>query len=280
MVPGPDKRFAFTVHYDGSAFFGWQLQREDPSVQGELERVLSRLLNRPARVTGSGRTDRGVHAVGQVATVDAPAKWTAADLRRAMNALLPESIWVAGMTEVAGDFHPRFDALARSYVYRIGADRMAESPFLSRWCWPLRHPLDPDLMRDCTEVLIGDHSFRAFAKAGQEERGDRCIVAAAEWVAWENLGVEFRITANRFLHHMVRYLVGTLVDVGANRRSPDDVSRLLAGERSLETSPPAPARGLFLAAVHYPPGAYEEAGPVKARGLPFPPPGTPPRTES
>ncbi len=280
MVPGPDKRFAFTVHYDGSAFFGWQLQREDPSVQGELERVLSRLLDRPARVTGSGRTDRGVPAIGQVATVDAPARWVASDLRRAMNALLPDSIWVAGISEVADDFHPRFDALARSYVYRVGTDHLASSPFLSRWCWPLRRPLDPDLMRDCTEVLIGDHSFRAFAKAGQEERGDRCIVTAAEWVGWENLGVEFRITANRFLHHMVRYLVGTLVDVGTGRRSPEEVSRLLKGDGSLETSPPAPARGLFLAAVRYRPGAYDQTELAKADGLPFPPPSTPPRTES
>lgn len=273
MVPGPDKRFAFTVHYDGSAFFGWQLQREDPSVQGELERVLSRLLNRPARVTGSGRTDRGVHAVGQVATVDAPARWIAPDLRRAMNALLPESIWVAHIAEVADDFHARFDAQARSYIYRIGTDGLAASPFLSRWCWQVRQPLDVDLMRGCAETLRGDHSFAAFAKAGQEERGDRCIVTMAEWVQWENLGLEFRITANRFLHHMVRYLVGTLVDVGTQRRPADDVDRLLSGDPMLETSAPAPARGLFLANVHYPQGAYELTDRPDVTGLPLPPPG-------
>src|SRR5690606_7384900 len=159
MVPGPRKRFAFTVHYDGSAFFGWPLQRMEPSVQGELERVLSRLLNRPARVTGSGRTDRGVHAVGQVATVDAEATWTATEMRRAMNALLPDSVWIADAAEVAADFHPRFDAVARSYVYRIGIDGMAASPFVSRWCWPIRRPLDLALMRDTTAVLVGDHSF-------------------------------------------------------------------------------------------------------------------------
>jgi tRNA pseudouridine38-40 synthase len=273
MVPGPDKRFAFTVHYDGSAFFGWQLQREDASVQGELERVLSRLFNRPARVTGSGRTDRGVHAVGQVAMVDAPERWTATDLRRAMNALLPDSIWVAHMAEVAPDFHARFDARARSYVYRVGTDGLASSPFLSRWCWHVRHPLDPDQMRECSRVLVGDHSFAAFAKAGQEERGDRCIVASADWVSWERLGLEFRITANRFLHHMVRYLVGTLVDVGMMRRPPGDVDRLLAGDPTLETSAPAPARGLFLASVRYPDGAYDLADSAEVAGLPLPPPG-------
>jgi tRNA pseudouridine38-40 synthase len=104
-----------------------------------------------------------------------------------------------------------------------------------------------------TAAIPGDHSFRAFAKAGQEERGDRCIVHAARWAEWEALGVEFHVTANRFLHHMVRYLVGTLVEIGLGRRPEEDVRRLLEGAPGLETSPPAPPEGLFLCAVRYPP---------------------------
>ncbi|MDR0788463.1 MAG: tRNA pseudouridine(38-40) synthase TruA [Gemmatimonadota bacterium] len=256
MTSEPDQRIAFTVHYDGRAFHGWQLQPTDPSVQGELERVLSRLFNRPARVTGSGRTDRGVHATGQVASVDAPASWTAPALRRAMNALLPSTVWIAHAEPVTAGFHPRFDAVARSYIYHVGLAESTASPFHSPWCWPLRRPLDLELMREASATLVGEHSFRAFAKAGQEERGDHCIVASAEWVAWEGLGLEFRITANRFLHHMVRYLVGTLVEIGRGGRPEEDIVRMLAGEPGVETSPPAPSEGLFLAAVRYPPGAY------------------------
>lgn len=253
------KRIAFTVQYDGQAFFGWQLQKNEASVQGELERVLSRLFDRPARVLGSGRTDRGVHAIGQVAAVDVPGRWRAVELKRAMNALLPDSVWVAGAAEVAPRFHPRFDAIARSYVYRVGTVAEAASPFHSRWCWAVDRELDRAAMEEPTRQLFGDRSFRAFAKAGQEERGDRCIVTAAEWTEWPRLGLEFRITANRFLHHMVRYLVGTLVEVGLGRRSADDIARLLRQKPGLETSPPAPPQGLFLSRVVYPPDAYTPA---------------------
>jgi tRNA pseudouridine38-40 synthase len=221
-------------------------------VQGELERVVSRLFDRPTRVTGSGRTDRGVHATGQVAAVDAPARWTPAALRRAMNALLPAGVWVAEAEVVHPGFHPRYDATARSYRYRVGLREEAASPFHAPWCWPLRREVEVGTMERAAAALVGDHSFRAFAKAGQEERGDRCIVTEARWAAWEPLGLVFHVTANRFLHHMVRYLVGTLVEVGLGERPEEDVRRLLADEPGLTTSPPAPPEGLFLARVTYP----------------------------
>ena len=256
-------RIRLTIHYDGSAFFGWQLQPKHRTVQGELERVLSRLLNAPTRVIGSGRTDRGVHATGQVAAVDVPLRWSAADLRRAMNALLPDDVWVAGAEPAGRWFHPRYDAVSRGYVYRIGTDPLALSPFHARWCWPLAQALDVERMERATAALPGDHSFLAFAKAGQEERGDRCIVHEARWVEWPPLGIELRITANRFLHHMVRYLVGTLVEIGRGRRPIEDLSALLEAGTTLETSPPAPPEGLFLAEVAYPPHAGET--PPRAR---------------
>ncbi|HEX6068865.1 MAG TPA: tRNA pseudouridine(38-40) synthase TruA [Longimicrobiaceae bacterium] len=251
------QRIRLTIHYDGSAFFGWQLQPKHRTVQGEMERVLSRLLNTPSRVIGSGRTDRGVHATGQVAAVDVPLRWTAAELRRAMNALLPGDVWVADAEPAGRWFHPRYDAVSREYFYRIGTDPGALSPFHARWCWPLGRPLDLERMERATAVLPGDHSFLAFAKAGQEERGDRCIVREARWAAWAPLGIELRMTANRFLHHMVRYLVGTLVEIGLGRRPVEDMSALLETGTTLETSPPAPPEGLFLAEVTYPPRAGE-----------------------
>jgi tRNA pseudouridine38-40 synthase len=250
--PPESTRIRLTVHYDGRAFFGWQVQPGQRTVQGELERVVSRLANRPTGVMGSGRTDRGVHATGQVAAVDVPARWTAHALRRAMNALLPGDVWIADAMEAPPYFHPRYDATARSYVYRLGLAPDAASPFRAPWCWPLGRPVDEETMRAATRPLVGDHSFRAFAKAGQEERGDRCVVMAAEWRPWAGVGLEFHVTANRFLHHMVRYLVGTLVEVGLGTRSAGDVPALLAGVVGLETSPPAPPEGLFLSEVTYP----------------------------
>lgn len=244
-------RIRLKLHYDGAGFFGWQLQARERTVQGEVERVLARLLNRPVRIIGSGRTDRGVHATGQVAAVDVPVRWQPSELRRALNALLPRDVWVASAEVAPARFHPRYDARRREYVYRVGTAPDAASPFHARWCWPLARPLDLALMARATESLVGDHSFRAFAKAGQEERGDRCEVFSASWLEWAPLGIEFHVAANRFLHHMVRYLVGTLVDVGLGKRSPDDLAALLGGDTPLETSPPAPPEGLFLTRVVY-----------------------------
>lgn len=259
------QRIRLTLHYDGAAFFGWQLQSKERTVQGELERVLSRLLNSPTRIIGSGRTDRGVHATGQVAAVDVPLRWQPAQLRRAMNALLPDDVWVAEACLAAPRFHPRYDAVRRAYVYRLGTAAEAASPFHARWCWPLGKTPQRPLMERATTLVRGDHSFRAFAKAGQEERGDRCIVHEAHWVEWAPLGLELRISANRFLHHMVRYLVGTLVEIGLERRPVEDMAHLLEPGSGLETSPPAPPEGLFLTEVTYP--VDTERAPSRAAGV-------------
>lgn len=251
MEPSGTRRISLTVHYDGTGFFGWQLQPGKRTVQGELERVVARLFAGPTRVLGSGRTDRGVHAIGQVATVDAPERWRPEALRRSLNALLDPDVWIEDAREVPPRFHPRYGATSRSYVYRVGTANLASSPFHSRWCWPIGRSVDTLAMREAAAALPGDHSFLAFAKAGQEARGDRCIVSSADWAEWGDLGLEFRVSANRFLHHMVRYLVGTMVEIGMGRRPVDTIARLLAGEPGLETSPPAPPQGLVLTRVEY-----------------------------
>lgn len=248
------------MQYDGAVYYGWQLQRGRPTVQGELETIFSRLFDRPARVLGSGRTDRGVHAMGQVAAVDAPAKWDAPRLRRAANALLPAAVWIAHAEVVGPRFHPRFDARVRSYIYRLGTADEAASPFHSRWCWPFCRPVDTALLHESGRRILGDHSFRAFAKAGQEERGDRCTVTRAEWREWESVGLELSISANRFLHHMVRYLVGTMVDVASGKRPLSDLGALIEGDPGLRTSPPAPSEGLYLMRVEYEAGSYPTDG--------------------
>lgn len=251
MTLPPERRVKLRLHYDGSGFFGWQVQPGVRTVQAELEAALSRLTNRSTGVVAAGRTDRGVHATGQVASALVPGRWTPSELQRALNAVLPNDIWVAEAEEVPLSFHARYDAVARGYVYRVGTAPIVRSPLVRRWCWPLAEPLDAAVLEAMAAELPGEHSFRAFAKAGQPERGERCTVHVARWREWPGRGVMFRIVANRFLHHMVRYLVGTMVDAARGRRSPGDLRALLEGAAGLETSPPAPPEGLYLTRVYY-----------------------------
>lgn len=264
MEPPATSRHKLTVHYDGSAFHGWQLQPDHRTVQGALEDALTRLADAPRRVLGSGRTDTGVHATGQVAAVDMPARWTAEELRHALNAILPDDVWIERGEVVGPDFHPRYDALARTYAYHVGLRPEAASPFHRRWCWPLCAEVDRALLDGAASRVIGAHSFAAFAKAGQPERGERCRVLDAAWRDTP-LGVELTITADRYLHHMVRYLVGTMIDVARGRRPLDDVDRLLAGEADVTTSVPAPPQGLFLREVRYPRAAAPRPTPEPPR---------------
>jgi tRNA pseudouridine38-40 synthase len=187
-----------------------------------------------------------------------PRRWTADELRRALNAVLPAELWVAAADGVDDGFHARYDAVARGYIYRLGTAPISRSPFLRRWCWPLATPVPQPLLDDAAARFVGDHSFRAFAKAGQPERGERCTVHVAEWREWAGVGLSFRVVANRFLHHMVRYMVGTMVDVARGRRDAGDIDRLLAGDATLETSPPAPPEGLYLTRVYYDDHSWED----------------------
>ena len=249
--PPGTSRVKLTVHYDGAAFYGWQVQASERTVQGELEAALARLTDGPASVIAAGRTDRGVHATGQVVGAAVPERWTPRELRRALNAVLPADIWIARAEAASPDFHARYDALARAYVYRVGVDEKSASPFLRRWCWPLGRALAPESLAAAAALFPGEHSFRAFAKAGQPERGERCTVLRAQWRPWRDVGWELHVAANRFLHHMVRYMVGTMVDVARGRRPLDDVARLLSNVRGFETSVPAPPEGLYLTRVYY-----------------------------
>ena len=250
MDPSDTTRLKLTVHYDGSAFHGWQYQPHHRTVQGELQATLSRLANRPRTVVGAGRTDSGVHATGQVATVDMPLGWEPPTLRRSLNAMLPRDVWIETVEHVPPRFHPRYDAVARTYRYDVGLDDRSGSPFHRPWCWAVREEIDHGSLRAAAALLPGTHSFRAFSKSGQPERGDRCIVSEAAWTEWD-LGVRFHIRANRYLHHMVRYLVGTMIEIARGRRPLSDLNGLLEGRPDLETSPPAPPEGLFLTLVEY-----------------------------
>ena len=252
-------RFRATIEYEGTRFHGSQLQPGVRTVQGDVERALSRLLDAETRVDFAGRTDTGVHALGQEIAFTAPATWSGPDLRRGLTALADDDVAV-GTPRPAGDrFHPRFDAERRRYLYLLDV-REGGGPFLRRFAW--RPIADsglalPDIestletLESLAARLPGERDFAGFAKSGQPERGTRCSVETARWSRFRPDRLVFEIVADRFLHHMVRYLVGTMIETAAGRRPREDFEALLSLEPPARPVFPAPPRGLYLDAVRY-----------------------------
>jgi tRNA pseudouridine38-40 synthase len=245
------------LHYDGSGFAGWQRQPSQRTVQGVLEETLSRLCNAEIRAVGAGRTDAGVHARGQAVGTTVPSRWIPAELRRALNAVLPDDVWVAAAHEMQPAFHARYSAVARRYSYRVGTTDASQSPFRRRWEWHVGDSLDRTVLRQSADAIVGDHCFRAYAVAGTAPVTDdhRCTVHMARWCERGDM-LEFEIKANRFLHHMVRFLIGTSIEAARGRRDPDAVAQLLDASDNSETSAPAPAHALVLEHVEYPAALY------------------------
>lgn len=254
--------FLAVVQYDGGQFLGWQRQPAGRTVQQEFEAVLARLMGEPVTATGAGRTDTGVHAVGQGVGFLGAVRWSAdvEGLRRALNALLPRDIWVERVHAMRDDFHARRSATARRYRYEIGTDDASHSPFRRPFEWALGQPLEQDLLAAAAATLCGTHDFRGLCAAGPAKPDYRCRVAFASWTPRaDGTGVTFTIESDRFLHRMVRFLVGTMVDIALARRPPSDLCQLLAATDNQDASPPAPPQGLYLDAVRYPPDLYAEA---------------------
>lgn len=247
------RTFLVTLHYDGGGFAGWQRQAEGRTVQAVFEAVLERLAGAPVRAHAAGRTDARVHARGMAVSCTMPSRWTAEAFERALNALLPEDCWTEAVREMQPGFHARMSATGRRYRYLIGTDPGAASPFRRRYEWALGRPLDRDSLDVAADTLLGEHDFHAFSVRSSPRAHKRCRIRAARWSTRpESQGVVFDIAADRFLHHMVRMLVGTMVDIGLGRRALSDMDRLLALDASVTTSPPAPARGLYFVAAEYP----------------------------
>lgn len=251
--------FLAVVHFDGGRFVGWQRQREGRSVQGEFERVLERLAGEPAGAHAAGRTDAGVHAEGLGVSFSLPDKWTPAAARRALNALLPPDCWVDSVARMQPGFHARKSAVSRRYRYDIGTDAASASPFRRPFEWALGSPLDLTALRSAATVVRGEHDFQSFSVRGQDKPHWRCRIARADWTERaEGRGLSFHAEADRFLHHMVRMLVGTMVEIGLGRRPVADMAALLQRGDNLETSPPAPPQGLYFVSAEYPPECYLE----------------------
>jgi len=237
------------LEYDGTDFSGWQTQPRRRTVQGVLTEGLQTILREPIKVIGSGRTDAGVHARGQVANFTTAASLSLKEMRRALNALLPEDVVIRGIEKAAPGFHARFDAIRREYRYRI---TLRPTALQRRYVWHVRWPLDLTLMQQGVALLPGTHDFSACCLGSEKNRHCRCEVTHSSLRRREG-EIHFRIAANRFLHSMVRILIGWLVELGRERLSMDRYADLLTGRDSAQPPPlVAPAQGLCLMRVEYP----------------------------
>lgn len=249
-----------TLQYDGTAFHGWQVQPDVRTVQGDVEAALSRLEDREVRVESAGRTDRGVHAAGQEISFEARRDWEPGELPRALNAVLPQEVCVERLRPADDAFHPRFDARRRRYEYFLSPAPAPASPLRRDRVWSTGEELDRDLLSRAADPVAGEKSFEAFAKAGQPERGTRCDVTRVEWSTTVLGDLRLHVEADRFLHHMVRYLVSTMVEEATGRREPGELDDLLAGGGDPRPPSPAPPQGLYLTGVRYDDGWNRPAG--------------------
>ncbi|MBS1805255.1 MAG: tRNA pseudouridine(38-40) synthase TruA [Acidobacteria bacterium] len=269
------QNWKLTLSYDGTDFHGWQVQPEKRTVQGELQAALGRLVGEAPLPQGSGRTDAGVHALAQVASFPLQARIPAANLVRALNRTLPGSIRVLEACVVPDSFHARHSAEAKTYEYRVlpiepAADQMCP-PVLARYVYPYSWGLNLGLLQRAATAFVGEHDFRSFAatdpdlatRAGEtdadatvqtETRTTVRTIFASEWQEQTADGFHllvYRVRGNGFLHHMVRNLVGTALDVGRGYRNVEEIPKILAARDRAAAGPTAPARGLFLHSVEY-----------------------------
>ena len=272
--PGP-QTWKLTVAYDGTDFHGWQVQPGHLTIQGELQAALGRVVGESPLPQGSGRTDAGVHALAQVASFALQAGIPAKSLRRALNRTLPESIRVLEAKTVPSDFHARHSTAAKTYEYRVFLERPAPGcpvecpPFLARYVYSYPWPLDFTALQEAARLFVGTHDFLSFAatdpdvatrageQADEEEPAGPGAIRTIFESSWHQQPIDntalfiYRVRGSGFLHHMVRNLVGTMLDVGRGYRRADEIPAMIAARARAAAGPTAPARGLFLHSVEY-----------------------------
>ena len=242
-------QYTLLTEYDGTNYHGWQIQPQGATVQGTLEAALSRILNTPIRVKVAGRTDAGVHALGQVVTFKAPRPLDLPRFQHSLNAVLPSDIVVREIREVPDAFNPRYDAQSRTYQYRIW-NKPQPSAMHARYAWHIPYPLEHDAMDAAAALLIGHHDFSSFQGADSVERTPwRTMLRST--VHPEHDFLVYDVEAKSFLRHMVRNIVGTLVDVGRGALSVEGFTTIFAARDRTRAGLNAPPQGLFLVAVKY-----------------------------
>jgi tRNA pseudouridine38-40 synthase len=243
------RNLKLTLAYDGTGFHGWQIQPRLPTVQGELQKALQKLFNHDVQVAGSGRTDAGVHAHGQVASVETMRNMDTDSVLRGANALLPSEIRVLAVQEVSPEFHARRSALSKTYEYRIWRNPIV-SPFHSRYVYAFRYPLDERAVDSGTTYFLGTHDFTSFCATATEIEDRTRTIYDASWTRSETEWI-FRVRGNGFLQYMVRTLVGTLLEIGQGRLEPEEIPRIFEARDRRLAGPSLPAQGLHLISVEY-----------------------------
>ncbi len=241
-------RYQIILSYFGKPFHGWQRQPISDTVQERLEDALSTLCQCKIDVVGCGRTDTGVHASFYVAHTDLPDSWNTEQLVFKLNTMLPNAIAIHQIVQTNNQFHARFDAIKRSYVYRIHSKKSA---FLYDRSYYLRHPLDLDAMNDACNYFLGDLDFSSFCKSNTDVLNYNCEVFQASWKQVPDELI-FEVSANRFLRNMVRAMVGTLLEVGQGKRPAEWVEEVLEAKNRSAAGTSVPAHGLYLSQVSYP----------------------------
>lgn len=249
-----EERIKLTIAYDGTNYCGWQRQNNSPTVEGEIEAACKKLFQGEVRISGASRTDAGVHADGQVVAIEGETVIKAKSLAKAFNSYLPLDIVVQEVEMVPYSFHPRFDAVEKTYVYRIYNANVC-MPRYNRFSYYFRHPLDVEKMRRAAADLIGEHDFAPFCSAGSAARTTVRRIISCDIETRENM-IEISITGNAFLYNMVRIIVGTLIQIGNGRRAETDFPRILASGDRKQAGPTAPAKGLTLKSIKYKPGHH------------------------
>jgi tRNA pseudouridine38-40 synthase len=248
--------FKLTIAYDGTDFHGWQIQSSKPTVQGEIVGVLRQLTQENIVLHGTGRTDAGVHALGQVGSFRTQSGLSAADFHRALNALLPPSIRIVNAEEVGPNFSARFSARGKVYRYRLYRGRVVP-PMIWRYVLHYPYPLNEDAMNDATARFVGIHDFTSFAASTGSEEDDKERVMEREIFAAElarspdNEELVFTVHGRSFLRYMVRKMVGTLLDVGRGKLTPEDIDRLYELRDRSKSGPTVPAHGLCMVSAEH-----------------------------
>ena len=234
--------------YDGTNFFGWQSQKDQRTIQGDIESVFMDILKTEnINIMGSGRTDTGVHATGQVASVHCETKMSPLQIKRALNRKLPDDIFIKNCVTVNEQFNARFSAKKRKYIYYITNDY---SPINRQYSWYCKWDFDKKKLHECADILIGENDFTFFSKASSETKNKICSIYKSNWNFDSQLST-YTIIGNRFLQHMVRLLVGTMIEVGRNRSSINDFKNILKCKNYHSNAVRAPALGLFLRKIYY-----------------------------
>lgn len=254
-------RYSLRLSYNGSAFCGWQIQNNATSIQGTIEKNLSLLLNQDIQITGAGRTDTSVNAINYIAHFDTDSIFEAEQICYKLNAMLPREIVIHDIRLSSDDFHARFNASSREYCYFV---HFVKDPFVEKFSYKLRHPLDIDAMNKAASYLLGEHDFSCFEKVGGNNSTSICTITEASWSTYvpshiSLMGMEysegnylvFRIKANRFLRNMVRAIVGSLIEVGKGKKDPSWIKELMTSGNRSDAGQSVPGNALFFCGAQY-----------------------------